>query len=302
MANILHYFLKIGSNFLLPFITAAFFELMTEIKMIRLYHCRANNFGDAMNPILIERLTGQKCRYAGKMTADIIGIGSILNGFVRPRFAKKIRDFFAFPAWVWSSGFIKEADCPEYFRKNISFAALRGKISLKRAEKIVGRSLDVPLGDGGLLFYCMFDRLPAKKYSVGLTPHVQDLDSPVFQKLAETLPHSILINFHDEPLSVLRQIARCDFILSSSMHGLIAADSLGIPNCWLKASDRLTGGDYKFRDYYSVFDIEPQPLSPGDADGLTPGKIDELAAGYRVDSARVEDVRQNLLKALKDIC
>jgi pyruvyltransferase len=46
------------------------------------------------------------------------------------------------------------------------------------------------------------------------------------------------------------------------MHGLIAADSLHVPNAWLKLSDELRGEDFKFRDYYSVFNIEPKPLAP----------------------------------------
>jgi hypothetical protein len=37
------------------------------------------------------------------------------------------------------------------------------------------------------------------------------------------------------------------------MHGLIVADSFGIPNMRVIASESLMGGDYKFRDYYSAF-------------------------------------------------
>jgi pyruvyltransferase len=44
------------------------------------------------------------------------------------------------------------------------------------------------------------------------------------------------------------------------LHGLILADAYGVPNVWAKFSDRLVGGDWKFRDYYSVTDaINPAP-------------------------------------------
>lgn len=49
----------------------------------------------------------------------------------------------------------------------------------------------------------------------------------------------------------------CKYIISSSLHGLICADSICIPNRWIKLSE-LLGSDFKFHDYYSVFDITPE--------------------------------------------
>ncbi len=269
--------------------------------MIRLHYCRANNFGDAMNPILIERLTGKKCKYAGKSTAQIVGIGSILNGFTRPRFGKRIKDLFTLPTNIWTSGFIKEVDYKENFRKNIHFAAVRGKITKERIEKIVGKKIDMALGDGGLLFNRLLDIAPKKKYKIGFTPHVEDLDNPLFNKLIDEIPHSILINFRDEPLTVLKQIAECEFVLSTSMHGLIAADSFGIPNQWLTVSNKLTGGEYKFKDYYSVFNITPKALTADDVKNLNQNQIEDLANQYKINYTQVEEVQNDLLEALMDI-
>ena len=44
------------------------------------------------------------------------------------------------------------------------------------------------------------------------------------------------------------------------MHGLIAADSLGIPNQWFALSEQVIGNGYKFADYYSVFEINPKSI------------------------------------------
>ena len=271
--------------------------------MLKLHYCRANNFGDAMNPILIERLTGKQCVYAAKHNAEIIGIGSILNGFTRPRFGKTIADMFSPPAAIWTSGFLKEVPWHEKIRKNISFAALRGKITKSRMEKIVGHEIDAPLGDGGLLFGYLLDKKPPKKYALGITPHCQDLDNPIWKKITDNFENSILIDFRNPPLDVLHQIAECEFILSTAMHGLIAADSLGIPNKWLQIS-KLSGDDYKFRDYYSVFDITPQRLTADDINNGAPSEklIAELADDYPIKHNKVEEIQKQLLQALHSIC
>jgi hypothetical protein len=271
--------------------------------MLKLHYCRANNFGDAINPILVERLTGQKCIYAGKHSAKVVGIGSILNGFTRPRFGKTIADLFSPSASIWTSGFIKEVPWHESIRKNIRFAALRGKITLARMEKIVGHKIDTQLGDGGLLFEYLIDKKPTKKYALGLTPHCADLDNPIWQKILDNFPNSVLINFRDEPLGVLHKISECDFILSSAMHGLIAADSLNIPNQWLQLT-KLTGDDYKFKDYYSVFNIEPKQLYASDISNgiITQQQINELTDNYPIKHQEVEKIQKNLLQALLSAC
>jgi hypothetical protein len=61
----------------------------------------------------------------------------------------------------------------------------------------------------------------------------------------------------DPPDVVISKISACKMIFSSSLHGLIVADSYSIPNYWIKLSDRLTGGDYKFKDYYSAIGKPP---------------------------------------------
>ena len=52
------------------------------------------------------------------------------------------------------------------------------------------------------------------------------------------------------------------------------ADALGIPNQWFVASNKLTGGRHKFDDYYSIFDIDPDPIR------LPAASLDTLCEDY----------------------
>ena len=47
----------------------------------------------------------------------------------------------------------------------------------------------------------------------------------------------------------IEEILDVEFILSSSLHGLIAADAWGIPNARVNIKGTLYGGHFKFIDY-----------------------------------------------------
>ena len=79
------------------------------------------------------------------------------------------------------------------------------------------------------------------------------------------------------------------------MHGLIAADALGIPNARIRVADRITGGDYKFRDYYSVFGVDPPTLSRDELWHLTAADLDRIEATYAIAPADVTRVIDGLL-------
>ena len=45
-------------------------------------------------------------------------------------------------------------------------------------------------------------------------------------------------------------------ILSSSLHGLIISESYEIPNIWIKVSQNINGGYFKYNDYYESIGIQ----------------------------------------------
>lgn len=53
--------------------------------MIRFYYSQYQNFGDALNPWLVERLFGVQTQWSPRSRAELCGIGRLLQMFARPR-------------------------------------------------------------------------------------------------------------------------------------------------------------------------------------------------------------------------
>ena len=85
-----------------------------------------------------------------------------------------------------------------------------------------------------------------------------------------------MIDVLDSPDRVIQQIAECEVIFSSSLHGQVVADSYMIPNFWTPLGDEVRGGRYKFDDYQSVFGREARSFDLVDA----VSRVDSLKAGW----------------------
>ena len=209
------------------------------------------NFGDWLSPELCQLLSGRPVLHATPNQADLVAIGSILQR-VKNRFWNR-------KTHIWGSGFIANQDP---VRTRHFYHAVRGK---KTASLIKGAEI-AALGDPGLLV----DRLLpdyrdiSKDCKVGLVPHYKDQTNPYVKVISDRFKDTKILDIYSGTQEFLRQSAACEFIFSSSLHGLIVADAFGIPNGWIKLSDSVRGDDFKFQDYYSVFDISPTALSPDD--------------------------------------
>lgn len=61
---------------------------------------------------------------------------------------------------------------------------------------------------------------------------------------------------------IIDQINECEFIISSSLHGLIISDAYNIPNVWAVFSDKIVGGEFKYKDYYASVNKKPISIKP----------------------------------------
>jgi glycosyltransferase involved in cell wall biosynthesis len=233
--------------------------------------------------------------------ANLIAIGSILStlsGIVTDRKSPPYPYYDCID--IWGTGFIQEKQCKnEFFIKNVNIHALRGKLSKARSEAILGRTLDeIALGDPGLLISrAITVSKVKKKYDVGVIPHYVDKNSDLLNKIKLQNKSYKIIDVQKNTHQICKEICECRMILSSAMHGLVAADSYGIPNRWIRFSDDILGGNYKFHDYYSVFDIEG--LEPIDLrkEIISDQEIDSFVANYPIKKGDVERICDDLERA-----
>lgn len=217
------------------------------------------NFGDYMSPLIVEAVSGRQVEYAPLSRADLMAIGTILA-------KEKKAKFFGFKRkiHVWGSGCGHEG---ESFSGRHCYHAVRGAETLRRIEGDVGA---VALGDPGLLAPLLLKKAVAKQYKIGFIPHYVDKTLPVVVEFIEKNKQVRFIDVHKPPIQVIEEIAACEFIISSSMHGLIVADAFKVPNVRIKLSGRIKS-ELKYDDYYSAFGIlQPKPL-----------ELDELSDSVR---------------------
>lgn len=216
------------------------------MQPIRLYYFRrkdgGRNFGDDLSPAVVAAVTGRAVVHARLVEADVAAIGSILDRALRHRKWRLLRGRFS-PLRLWGSGFISEG--PQRSPWGLAPLAVRGPLTRDR----FALPADTPLGDPGLLFPDLLPARPPARHAWGVVPHYEDEASPLVDALCERLKAVRIPVSREDPLDTLRGIASCARIVSSSLHGLIAADAFGIPNWRVSFDHDLKGGDYKFRDY-----------------------------------------------------
>lgn len=271
-----------------------FTPTIPEQKQIKLlYFNEQSNFGDQLNPVLFG-LFGYNVVKSDRSNCDMVAIGSLMeNFFVSPHRKTKKK-----PVIVYGSGFMLDKKQDEYLYRALDVRAVRGYNTLKRLENLdnVKISPNVVIADPGLLAVLLLcGEKPTKKYKLGIIPHCVDRDNPLLNKIK--CKDSVVIDITSHPISVMRKIAECENIISSAMHGLIAADAAGVPNIRMVLSDKIIGGDYKFDDYYSAFGIKKHKTIDLRKQNFTDADIDDIAKNYKISKAQVLQKQRALLDA-----
>jgi len=191
-----------------------------------------NNFGDLLGPILVDRLLEHFGLNTGESStsARLVAVGSIMK-LTRPNDV------------VWGAG-INGKSMSVGAGRHLDVRAVRGPLT---RDLLLSAGAAVPqvYGDPALLWSKFW---PRDFYTGGPT--------------SELSPYAVVPNFHDwaawrrekhainprqQPHHVIRQIARSEFVCGSSLHGVIIAESFGIPARLIVSS---TEPEFKYSDYY----------------------------------------------------
>lgn len=192
------------------------------------------NFGDHLSVQLVERIIKKRVKIAAPNEhKKLLAIGSIMrvakNGDV-----------------VWGSGVSgKSLDPKKYHFKNLDIRAIRGPLS--RAYLIKNFNINCPevYGDPALLFplfFPEFKKNPYPIYEYIIIPHYSEM------RLFSKRIFSNVISPTSNWKIIVKAICNSKFVISSSLHGLIVAESFGIPARLL----RITNNEllFKYKDYY----------------------------------------------------
>ena len=202
------------------------------------WHTGHPNFGDDINPSFFRAALDQAVRLEiHRDRPHFLGMGSILQK------ATSV-------STVVGSGFlVPPAPCSLTPERVIS---VRGKLSLAGLT----RGDNVLLGDPMVLLNLVAPIKADRNGPVGLVPHVSEVN----KAKRMMIPGVKIIDPQHSPWRVIHEIAGCSRIFSQSLHGLIVADALDIPNIWIEPSDQMMGADFKFNDYFSTLDSEKKPF------------------------------------------
>jgi len=204
------------------------------------------NLGDVISPLIVSHFTGREVVRAGKrQSPKMLAVGSVLN-------QARAGDV------VWGTGFIGEAATLR--SKNILVSAVRGPLTRAR---LILEGVECPecYGDPAILLPLIYPpfKNPEKKYRVGFIPHYRDHEASL-----PTDPAFKVIDILSTPEEFIEALFSCERVVSSSLHGVIIAESYGIPADWMTLSDKVVGGKFKFHDYYlSTGRDAPEPLAWG---------------------------------------
>lgn len=278
------------------------------MKNINLYYWDgAPNFGDQLNIDICKNIFHVNPICVSPDECEAAFVGSLLDDFLcTGKDSELYQKYFDLlpPVEIWGAGFIagknKFLKRPfykheHYFRK-ISLHAVRGYKSLRRLEKIFHCEFpNVTVSDPGLLVSELLNTSKTeKKYKVGIIPHHLEKEDRVYKNIH--ISQSIIIDIESSIHEILYKIAQCEVIASASLHGIIAADSLGIPSGRLIASNKIIGGNYKFDDYDSSLNIQRLTFDIR-KHTFTDENVFEIYNRYNVPFQQIERKKEELINS-----
>lgn len=195
---------------------------------------RVNNFGDLLGPVIVREVVKRSGRPTRQPNTHpehrLFSIGSVLH-------------FAADSDTVWGTGVNGKIAPDRHSFNELDIRAVRGPLTREflRQKGIASPKI---FGDPGLLINDLWGRdffyVDSKRSNVLVVPNLNDFPSHD--------PSDIRVLNPQSPLEeCIQRIASSDFVVGSSLHGIIIAEAFGIPaRLVLPRHEAL----FKYEDYY----------------------------------------------------
>lgn len=198
------------------------------------------NFGDRLSREVVALLSGKEVVWSRPEQCDLFAVGSLMK-FVRRSHAAPRPD--GVRPVIWGTGMIGHVR--RDFVGNVQFEAVRGPLTASLLE-LKG----LPFGDPGLLSSDLVNRPESGGDRIGIVLHHSQVPDEHLKAAMRADPRLVLIDVKDEDhLGVIAAIGACQHVFSYSLHGLIVADSFGVPSTWLNVEGIHQSAAFKFYDY-----------------------------------------------------
>ncbi len=200
-------------------------------KYIPIREAAPNNFGDLLGPFLVrEILSRAGLDNTGPFNGSrLLSVGSIM-GMARENDT------------IWGSGINGKYVDEVYSFRRVDVRAVRGPLTRGGLRKR-GQTVPEIYGDPGLLVGALWQR--AELFDADLAREVT-----IIPNLNEIGDYNGMEGYLD-PRTDLRRclevIASSSFVASSSLHGVIIADALGVPVRIMRSKAE---PEFKYRDYF----------------------------------------------------
>lgn len=206
----------------------------------KVFHHQSPNFGDFIAKEIVQKISGEKVVSISENELNcehFVVTGSILTQINNNSI-------------VWGAGI---AYANNIIPKAKKFIAVRGELTAKKVYDCHSINCEA-IGDPVMLVSELYDKCDYKEYRLGIIPHWVDY----YQTMAayRDCDDVLIIDVLKKPGEVIKEISLCEKTISSSLHGIVASHSLGVPCMWVKFSKKILGDDFKYHDYFSSVKIK----------------------------------------------
>ena len=267
--------------------------LASDRRLIRAWWYRPQsrvspyNIGDETTSFVLARVFDITAERVETPNAQLVGAGSILQNAWTQKTAN--------PCHIVGSGFVM----PQPHRaipSHLTVHSVRGYLTRESLDS--ERKSAISVGDPGLLASEIAPTRPRRpQFTYGIIPHISALAAGEWKNTSDLLPNSTMIDVRtNDIMAFLAAMQDCEVIVSQSLHGLIFADALGIPNAWLGDWDAPVrgGNNFKFFDYFSSVG---RPAHLMAVRGPALFKTSVLRNLSEPDCARIRNVQSDIISA-----